>query len=169
VRLTVGGTQLISPAWNQARVWLTGSWVMQRPQDFIKEAGGCAEVPALADLSRVPPEAADSLLVDDLLTVFMGQVRFCAGGAQQSLTCTTGLSIQHTMQRRPDIRVCPWSSANHATNHPAVLRQAGQYVKAVPVEDDGSIWQRIGLYVQGVPDCSLQEQVRWLPAADVLA
>ena len=45
------------------------------------------------------------------------------------------------------------------TTLPSPAPQAGQYVKAVPVEDDGSIWQRIGLYVQGVPDCSLQEQV----------
>lgn len=36
--------------------------------------------------------------------------------------------------------------------------QAGQYIKVQLV--DGEVFQRIGLYVQGVPSASLQEQVR---------
>jgi hypothetical protein len=69
--------ELISPAWNQSRPWLTGSWVMSRPAAFLQEAGGSGGqelVPPLMDLAQ-NPEAAEYLLVDDLLTVMMGQVR----------------------------------------------------------------------------------------------
>lgn len=73
--------RLQSPAWNQSRPWLTGSWVMQRPQEFVQEAGGSAGQEAvlapLMDLG-LNPEAAEYLLVDDLLTVMMGQVRATA-------------------------------------------------------------------------------------------
>jgi hypothetical protein len=36
--------------------------------------------------------------------------------------------------------------------------QAGQYIKAKLVE--GDVYQRVGLWVQGAPNASLQEQVR---------
>jgi hypothetical protein len=81
--------ELISPAWNQSRPWLTGSWVMSRPAAFLQEAGGSVGqelVPALMDLAQ-NPEAAEYLLVDDLLTVMMGQVRASAI-AELTLWCS---------------------------------------------------------------------------------
>jgi hypothetical protein len=38
-----------------------------------------------------------------------------------------------------------------------VLLQAGQYIKAQLVE--GEVYKRLGLWVQGAPNASLQEQV----------
>lgn len=38
-----------------------------------------------------------------------------------------------------------------------VLLQAGQYIKAQLVE--GEVYDRLGLWVQGAPNASLQEQV----------
>lgn len=82
-------THLESPVWNQTRPWLTGSWVMQRPQEFVQEAGGTAgqeQVAPLMDLSLLGPVEADAVLVDDLLTVMMGQV--CAAeAAAASVLC----------------------------------------------------------------------------------
>jgi hypothetical protein len=76
-------TQLISPGWNQHRPWLTGSWVMQRPPAFMQEAGaaqGQEQVPPLMALPGDEDSAtAEYLLVDDLLTVMMGQVRVTGG------------------------------------------------------------------------------------------
>ncbi len=76
---------LQSPAWNQSRPWLTGSWVMSRPPGFVQEAGGSAGsefVPPLMDLGQLPEKTAETLLVDDLLTVMMGQVR--RGGGRKN-------------------------------------------------------------------------------------
>lgn len=71
-------TQLVSPGWNQHRAWLTGSWVMQRPPAFLQEAGagpGQEQVPPLMALPGDDDSGtAEYLLVDDLLTVMMGQV-----------------------------------------------------------------------------------------------
>lgn len=85
-----GCMSLQSPFWNQSRPWLTGSWVMSRPPGFVQEAGGSAGselVPPLMDLGQLPEATAECLLVDDLLTVMMGQVsRGCGrgGGWQQT-------------------------------------------------------------------------------------
>lgn len=70
-------TQLVSPAWNQTRPWLVGSWVMQRPPAFMQEAGGRAgqeQLPAQMDLVAADIQTAEGALVDDLLSVMMGQV-----------------------------------------------------------------------------------------------
>lgn len=68
----MGSAQLVSPAWNQSRPWLTGSWLMQYPADYVAEAGGSA-APGV-DLSTAAPSEQEAALVADLLGVFMGQV-----------------------------------------------------------------------------------------------
>ncbi|WIA09445.1 hypothetical protein OEZ85_008849 [Tetradesmus obliquus] len=68
----MGSAQLVSPAWNQSRPWLTGSWLMQYPADYVAEAGGSA-APGV-DLSAAAPSEQEAALVADLLGVFMGQV-----------------------------------------------------------------------------------------------
>lgn len=77
-----GQLDLINPPWNQLRPWLTGTWLMQRPEGFMQEAGTCPEqqLPPLVDLETATPINAEALLVDDLLTVMMGQVGPGAGG-----------------------------------------------------------------------------------------
>jgi len=49
---------------------------MQRPEGFMQEAGTSPEqqLPPLVDLATATPIDAEALLVDDLLTVMMGQV-----------------------------------------------------------------------------------------------
>jgi hypothetical protein len=79
-------TQLVSPGWNQHRPWLTGSWVMKRPDAFMREAGASTDQQQLPPLMPLPPDdmpTAEYLLVDDLLTVMMGQV----GGAGRAACC----------------------------------------------------------------------------------
>lgn len=44
------------------------------------------------------------------------------------------------------------------------VMQAGQYIKVQLVE--GEVYQRLGLWVQGAPNASLQEQVRQLSQWD---
>lgn len=69
------GTQLVSPAWNQARPWLTGSWLVAPPAELAAEAGqapGAAGLPGL-DLAALSLAEQEAVLVDDLLNVFMGQ------------------------------------------------------------------------------------------------
>jgi hypothetical protein len=77
----MGSAQLVSPAWNQSRPWLTGSWLMQFPAEFIAEVGGTAansagavQLPPACDLSSAAPSQQEAALVADLLGVFMGQV-----------------------------------------------------------------------------------------------
>lgn len=76
--MNVCGAQLVSPAWNQSRPWLTGSWIMQYPTDYIAEAGGAGsalnpQFKPLQELSALSPAEQEAALVDDLLNVFMGQ------------------------------------------------------------------------------------------------
>jgi hypothetical protein len=76
---------------------------MARPEGFVREAGGggapgAPHAPALVDLGQVPRDTAEALLVDDLLSVFMGQVR---GGARARAThpggCLGGCARRHAM------------------------------------------------------------------------
>lgn len=88
-------TQLVSPAWNQARPWLSGTWLMEAPAAFLQEAGGAPDqqqLAALVDLRSVPAAEAEALLVDDLLTVMMGQVRVCVCGFSVCGQAVTWLS-----------------------------------------------------------------------------
>ncbi|KAF6252370.1 Spc98 family-domain-containing protein [Scenedesmus sp. NREL 46B-D3] len=75
----MGSAQLVSPAWNQSRPWLTGSWLMQYPADFVAEVGGATDsaggvqLPPACDLSAAAPTQQEAALVDDLMGVFLGQ------------------------------------------------------------------------------------------------
>jgi hypothetical protein len=76
----MGSAQLVSPAWNQSRPWLTGSWLMQYPADFVAEVGGITssstgvlQLPPACDLSSAAPSQQEAALVEDLLGVFLGQ------------------------------------------------------------------------------------------------
>eukprot|EP00775_Hariotina_reticulata_P011046 gene11046-11201_t len=72
--VAVRGTQLVSPGWNQHRPWLSGSWLMSWPQELVAEMGGAGGLESqVQDLSLLNTPEAELLLVDDLLTVFMGQ------------------------------------------------------------------------------------------------
>ncbi|KAF6237058.1 hypothetical protein COO60DRAFT_464443 [Scenedesmus sp. NREL 46B-D3] len=75
----MGSAQLVSPAWNQSRPWLTGSWLMQYPADFVAEVGGATDsaggvqLPPTCDLFAAAPTQQEAALVDDLMGVFLGQ------------------------------------------------------------------------------------------------
>jgi hypothetical protein len=76
----MGSARLVSPAWNQSRPWLTGSWLMQYPAEFVAEVGGVTssstgalQLPSACDLSGAAPSQQEAALVEDLLGVFLGQ------------------------------------------------------------------------------------------------
>lgn len=88
----IGGVPVVLPAWNQSRPWLTGLHLLQ-PQLLDEECGGGhGSSSGAADLAALPAEAAEQLLVDDVLSALMGlegtyvrcQLVPAAGGAARS-------------------------------------------------------------------------------------
>lgn len=106
--------------------------MMDRPAAFMQEAGaspGSEQLPAVMDLQQEKLETAEGALVDDLLSVMMGQVRRrhgvfcgCPGGCTPPTQRVPGTSLINwpsttfgvvDVLRKPDVCITQHGAGSH--------------------------------------------------------